>query len=55
MSTIVTAVGDIFTAFIAMVSTVGTTITASPTLLFFLALPLVGIGIGLFKRLISVR
>lgn len=69
ISTITSAVTTVFNAFIGMVQTVGiyivggtigsgdtaTTVSANPVLLFFLVLPLVGIGIGLFKRLISVR
>lgn len=48
------AIGDIFAEVITYVSTVGTTIMSDPILVFFCALPVVGIGIGLFKRLIRV-
>lgn len=55
MATLLTAVGDVFTTAIGWVGTVGTTITAEPILLLFCVLPLIGLGVGLFKRLISVN
>lgn len=56
MSTILTAVGDVFTAAIGWVGDVGTTITGDPVLMLFcVAVPLCGIGIGIFKRLLSTR
>lgn len=55
MSAFVTAVGDLFTAAIGWVSNVATTIMGTPILLAFAALPLVGLGVGLFKRLINVN
>jgi len=35
--------------------TVGTTIVGNPLLLMFVIVPLVGLGVGLFKRLLSMR
>lgn len=56
MTTILTAVGDVFTAAIGWVGDVGTTITGDPVLMLFcVAVPLVGLGIGIFKRLLSTR
>lgn len=56
MNTILTAVGDVFTAAIGWVGDVGTTITGDPVLMLFcVAVPLVGLGIGIFKRLLSTR
>ena len=57
MSAIVTAVGSIFTWAIGCVSTVATTIGAegNEVLLFFCLIPAIGLGVGLFKRLISVN
>ena len=37
------------------VGTVATTIVGEPILLAFAAIPLVGVGVGLFKRLINVN
>lgn len=34
--------------------TVGSTIVSTPILLLFCAIPLVGLGVGLFKRLLNV-
>lgn len=53
MSALMTTVGLIFTESIGWVSTVATTITDKPIILLFVVLPLVGLGIGLFKRLIN--
>lgn len=55
VATLIAALGDIFTAAVGWVSTVATTITASPILLLFVLVPLVGLGIGMFKRMISVH
>ncbi len=51
----ISAVGDVFEAAVGWVSTVAGTIMSTPILLAFAALPLVGLGVGLFKRLISVH
>ena len=55
IATFLAAVGDIFTKVISWVGTVATTIAGQPILLCFCALPLVGLGVGLFKRLISAH
>lgn len=51
-----TDVGSVFTAAIGYVSTVATTITGNPLLMLAcVGVPLCGIGVGLFKRLLSAR
>ena len=55
MTEILTAITSIFTAAIGWVSTVATTIVGTPILLLFCAIPLVGLGVGLFRRLLSVH
>lgn len=55
VATIVAAIGDIFTEAISWVTAVGTAITGNPLLLFFVLLSCVGLGVGLFKRLINIR
>ena len=70
MSNILTAIGQIFTSAMEWVGDIGemlisttTTGTGSeavttldhPILLLFAVLPLVGLGVGLFKRLINVN
>lgn len=67
MTEIISAVGSLFTAAMSWVGTVATTIAGSTTvegvttfnspvlLLFCVAVPLVGLGIGMFKRLLSSR
>lgn len=55
MEALITAVSTIFTAAIGWAGKVGETIVATPLLLMYVVLPLVGLGVGLFKRLISVR
>ena len=56
MSTLLTAVTDVFTEVIDMVGDVATTITGTPVLLLFcVAVPLCGIAVGMFKRLLSAR
>lgn len=56
MAALITAAGDVFTAAIGWVGDVATTITGQPMLLLFcVAVPLCGIGVGMFKRLLHSR
>ena len=55
MAAILTDVGLVFTEAIGWVGDVATAIAASPILMIFCILPLVGLGVGLFKRLINVQ
>lgn len=55
VASLVGSVGDIFTAAIGWVGTVASTITSNPILLLFCVIPLVGLGVGLFRRLINVN
>lgn len=55
MDAILNSVTSIFTEAIGWVGTVGTTIVEQPILLLYAAVPLVGLGVGLFKRLINVN
>jgi len=57
-TTLGTFLGDATSVFgkaIDWVGTVGSTIIGSPILLAFCAIPLVGVGVGLFKRLLNVN
>lgn len=53
MGAILSNVGTIFSTSVSWVGTVADTITSTPILLLFVVMPLVGLGIGLFKRLIN--
>lgn len=55
MDAILSSVGQVFTQAIAWVGTVADTIVGEPLLLCFAVIPLVGLGVGMFKRLISVN
>lgn len=55
MDAIITSVTTIFTAAIGWVGTVAKTIAETPMLLLFASVPLVGLGVGLFKRLLNVN
>lgn len=55
MEAILTTVGTVFTTAIGWVGDVASTITATPILMIFCTIPLVGLGVGLFKRLINVN
>ena len=53
MADIISGISSLFTAAIGWVGDVGTTVVGSPILLIFTTLPLVGLGVGFFKRLTS--
>lgn len=55
VATILSSIGDVFEAAIGWASTVGQTIVNTPILMVFVAIPLVGLGVGLFRRLINVN
>ena len=56
MASLISAVGDVFTAAIGWVATVAGTIAEEPILLLAcVGIPLCGLGIGMFKRLLSAR
>jgi len=54
MEALILSVTDIFTAAVGWAGTVGNTIVNTPILLMFVVLPLVGLGIGIFKRLLHM-
>lgn len=56
MSELLSSVTTVFTSAVGWVSTVATTITGNDVLLLFcVAVPLCGLGVGMFKRLLSAR
>ena len=56
ISSLMSAVGQVFTQVISWVGTVATTVTGSPLLLLAcVGVPLCGIGVGMFGRLIHSR
>ena len=55
MSSFLETVGSVLTAAVGWVGTVIDTITGQPILLVYAAIPLVGLGVGLYKRLISAN
>lgn len=55
MEAILTDIGAVFTQAISWAGTVGTTIVSTPLLMVFVSIPLVGLGVGLFRRLINVN
>lgn len=56
MADIISAVSTVFTSAIGWVGTVASTIADEPILLLAcVAIPLCGLGVGMFKRLLSAR
>lgn len=56
MEAIISAVSSVFTAAIGWVGTIASTIASQSILLLaVVGVPLVGLGVGLFKRLLSAR
>ena len=54
MSAILTEIGSVVTAAAGWAADVGTTIVGTPILMVFASIPLVGLGVGLFKRLLNI-
>lgn len=52
MEAILTSAGALVTKALAWVTEVVTTITGSPLLLMFVVLPLIGLGVGLVRRIL---
>lgn len=56
VATLIGHAGEVFTKAIGWVGTVASEIAGEPLLLLFcVAVPLCGIGVGMFKRLLSSR
>jgi hypothetical protein len=56
MTEIIASITSVFTAAIGWVGTVASTIASQPILLLAcVGVPLCGLGVGLFKRLLSAR
>ena len=56
VATLLTSVGSVFTKVIGWVGDVASTIAGDPILLLAcVGIPLCGLGIGMFKRLLSAR
>ena len=56
MAELISAISSVFTAAIGWVGTLATTIAGQPILLIScVAIPLCGLGVGMFKRLLSAR
>lgn len=54
LTNLLSAVTEIFTAVVGYVSTVATTITSQPLLLIFIVVPLIFLGINMFRRLLNM-
>lgn len=54
MATLLTTITDVFTAAIGWVGTVAETVSSNPLLLVGVVISFIGLGIGLFSRLLRV-
>ena len=54
METVISTIGTVFNGALGWASTVANTVTGTPLLLFGVVLSFVGVGIGLFKRMLNV-
>lgn len=55
MATLISAITDIATAAVGWMQSAGTAIAANPLALLFILLPMMGAGIGLFRRIIHLN
>lgn len=54
VASIISVISEVFTAAIGWVGTVSETVAGDPLLLFGVVIGFVGLGVGLFKRLLRV-
>lgn len=54
MAKILWPIGFIFDGFIGVLGMIAETVVSTPILFLFCVIPLVGLGVGLFKRLLNV-
>ena len=54
MGTLLSTVTEVFTAAVGWVGTVAETITGEPLLLIGCVLGFIGVGVGLFRRMLNV-
>lgn len=54
MTSIISAITEIFTGGITWLGTVSDTVSSNPLLLFGVLIGFIGVGVGLFKRLLHV-
>lgn len=47
-------VTDIFASVMGMLSTIGTTVTSTPLILLFVLIPVIFLGINMFRRLLNL-
>ena len=56
VASLLTSIGSVFTSAIGWVGTVASTIAGEPILLLaWVAVPMCGLGVGMFKRLLSAK
>lgn len=55
MAALISNITDIVTAAVGWMGTAGTAIVDNPLALLFILLPLMGAGIGLFRRIINLN
>ena len=55
IASLLTSIGSIVTAAVGWMQSAGSAIAANPLALLFILLPLMGAGIGLFKRIINLN
>ncbi len=54
MTALLSTITEVFTAAVGWVSTVASTITSTPLLMVGCCLGLIGVGVGLFKRMFNI-
>ena len=55
ISTLLTSIGSIVSSAVTWMTTAATAIAGNSIALLFILLPLMGVGIGLFKRIINLN
>lgn len=54
MEAILTSVTSIFTSIMSMITSIGTTVTGTPLILLFVLIPVIFLGVNMFRRLMNL-
>lgn len=55
MSSVLSPAGIVFSGVMEMIPTISSTIMSTPIMLLFVIIPVIGLAVGMFRRLLNVN